>query len=1639
MAKILSKFIKQDPQSIETDGSDNLRLKVDPAGGLQRSVNGAGVQPLGITNSMLAGLIQLSKLLEGTELVKRDGSVPFINDVDFGGNRALGLGYPVAPTDAASKDYVDSAIVGVQWNVVSVPEMVDDSDMSGTPPVVVDPGVSYVVNNWGMGFTDGDIVESDGLGGWNVIVTNAGGFVPNLTKVVVTATIADVPAGSFAGQSRNIAVADGAGAWNFEVPTQSSAVFVIGAGAYMEQNAFLYDPDASKWFQFTGAGQINAGNGLQKAGNTLSVKPKVGGGLGADASGVYIDDLTGVFSKIVDPVTYTVDMALAEFEASQKAYAFIYVTGACSAVTPVTVTKPVVFIGNNVSSILFNTAVTASMFAFRNITVSGGTFTLSTAGQIYFEYATFNAVAGTAFLTRTNAFPMFVYGFGSTFASANSGQLFTAAHTGGAAIQSQIILERCALASTAGAYLIETTGANDNVRLLAFDDTVVGATSFNATSGVLEFAYDASCTLNAARGTATSETMLDKAELMYYDNSLSGLAAGDVQAALDEIAALAGGGSMYIAAISGAGVLDAALATFTGSAGLKSAVFLIADAQVISAPVTIAKPIRFIGTNPAAAIDYQAATLVHNAQVSFETLTLTNAAATGVQYPITVDHGYSASIKFVDVTAYTDFVNATFLRKVDDGKLYIEGLRSGLFILSGATTFVGAVASIGVPQVVGTFWQSWIGNTVPGDGFARATGSGAAMNLTFVDGTQVYAGTQLVAASGGVVQAYYDLSTTMGDTGAGGATIALLGRDPVDRNVFRATIDNTGGADPYDYTSLEAALAAFAASSTVWRSIELIVRGTAAALTTARALTVPLTIIGEGGTTQRADITLSNNITTNAPVTLANLRVAGTGKFVLQGVSSRVALNNCYIDASSGLYKFQYDSSFGGTDNYAFSAINTTVNVGAAQTAVFFDGAASNPARVFLDNSGFVVAGGGRALEAYNCPVTMFVTGISAVPAGSFNVTGTGALTVYYDASSIVVTTGHGGTAPTFTKADALSSTDMNGGALELTNLGAPTADSSAARLTEVKARFSAEYTGIVSTTWATTAALLAAGEADYTARETTLSYPLAGGTVTVTAGDSRTFTKPLTVYGKNPATDILQFTNNGIAWNITTAEFLKFMHLGIVKGHSQTTFQCNGNNAQNTQLIFESCVLTDNSSGTGAVANAQYRSQLEMTVRDGSINFGYTKLIDAAGNAATFTPSPILRMERVPVTLAGNARLMNLPLSGSKGKVFLTNGCSVPANAFECVAGATIDVYYDDTCQVVQTGAGAGTVNFYPVTALDCVSNKRSFTAYGALPHTGGIDSLNNGVEYVDGVYMLDANFTQTAGQLRTITKDFVLTGLGASSKPTFTWANGAIYTMTGSKLVLKNINFSMPNITNGGWLWGNSRMMNLELYNVDVAQTNGPATFTKDLRGGSIVKITGGTHTIADGKMVFRLIGATYTQAEGFELQAEKLTITQSGTTGRFLTHGNYGTSNLYFRNGCVFPKEAFEAAAGTTINVFYDDTCTVTGAAGAGAGTVTFTRIPTKSQWVAQTTNFSAVAFGAYIVDTNAGAVTATLPASPALGDTIRFLDGAGTWGTNNVTLARNGQNIMGVAADYPLDVSEAGVTLVFYDTTNGWRIM
>ena len=52
--------------------------------------------------------------------------------------------------------------------------------------------------------------------------------------------------------------------------------------------------------------------------------------------------------------------------------------------------------------------------------------------------------------------------------------------------------------------------------------------------------------------------------------------------------------------------------------------------------------------------------------------------------------------------------------------------------------------------------------------------------------------------------------------------------------------------------------------------------------------------------------------------------------------------------------------------------------------------------------------------------------------------------------------------------------------------------------------------------------------------------------------------------------------------------------------------------------------------------------------------------------------------------------------------------------------------------------------------------------------------------------------------------------------------------------------------------------------------------------------------------------------------------------------------------------------------------------------------------------------------------------------------KIIDAEGTAGTNKITIGRNSQPIMGSAADLEITTNSAGIALVFYDGTFGWRL-
>ena len=106
----------------------------------------------------------------------------------------------------------------------------------------------------------------------------------------------------------------------------------------------------------------------------------------------------------------------------------------------------------------------------------------------------------------------------------------------------------------------------------------------------------------------------------------------------------------------------------------------------------------------------------------------------------------------------------------------------------------------------------------------------------------------------------------------------------------------------------------------------------------------------------------------------------------------------------------------------------------------------------------------------------------------------------------------------------------------------------------------------------------------------------------------------------------------------------------------------------------------------------------------------------------------------------------------------------------------------------------------------------------------------------------------------------------------------------------------------------------------------------------------------------------------------------------------------------------------------------------------GTLAWVENSGGTSWLAVITADPAntVAGKGYPCNTTAAAFTATLPTSATLGDEIAFVDYAGTFDTNNLTIGRNGHNIQGSAANLTVATERAGFTLVYVDATQGWLL-
>lgn len=189
-------------------------------------------------------------------------------------------------------------------------------------------------------------------------------------------------------------------------------------------------------------------------------------------------------------------------------------------------------------------------------------------------------------------------------------------------------------------------------------------------------------------------------------------------------------------------------------------------------------------------------------------------------------------------------------------------------------------------------------------------------------------------------------------------------------------------------------------------------------------------------------------------------------------------------------------------------------------------------------------------------------------------------------------------------------------------------------------------------------------------------------------------------------------------------------------------------------------------------------------------------------------------------------------------------------------------------------------------------------------------------------------------------------------------------------------------------------------------IATTTGQTIFNANGTITASAAATATTHLIRKGEvdsglaLKANLAGATFTGKVNFNNSTTGINI-QGGT-------GTSGTSGDFRFNTTANEFEGYSLGEWRPI--------------GGGSGVT----------WVAVSANTTAEVGSGYLI--NSSGLTITLPATPESGESV----GIGDYNGNNysVTVARNGEKIMGKAEDFTFNLKNANIVFSYVDTTVGW---
>jgi hypothetical protein len=187
----------------------------------------------------------------------------------------------------------------------------------------------------------------------------------------------------------------------------------------------------------------------------------------------------------------------------------------------------------------------------------------------------------------------------------------------------------------------------------------------------------------------------------------------------------------------------------------------------------------------------------------------------------------------------------------------------------------------------------------------------------------------------------------------------------------------------------------------------------------------------------------------------------------------------------------------------------------------------------------------------------------------------------------------------------------------------------------------------------------------------------------------------------------------------------------------------------------------------------------------------------------------------------------------------------------------------------------------------------------------------------------------------------------------------------------------------------------------------------------GSSDVALSLANHATANGKnLYYKLTGTltanrTVTMPDG----AERVFIVEDATAR---SSSNYTlTVKTVSGTGLALP-------IGST-TVLYSDGTNITG------------KLQTQGYYTPSAT-YTAVNGDQLLINTSGSGigtpVTINLPASPAIGNEVHFIDSGNSFASNNLTIGRNSSNILGAASDLVVSVNGSAFTLVYVNATRGW---